>query len=215
LRSPLARLQLALGLANKKLKDDLPLELERIEQEANRLDELVGQSLTLSRLDAGAVYAKDDYIDIAELLENIINNCEIEATEQNKSIELSLEKSWTINSNGELLHRALENIIRNAIHYTKPDTNVNVALSQNGKSEFKISISDNGDGVPADKLQSLFEPFIRLSEARDRDSGGYGLGLAIAKRAIDFHNGRISAQNNAAGGLLIEILLPINDQLDN
>jgi len=161
---------------------------------------LVGQSLTLSRLDAGAVYAKDDFIDIGELLQSIISNCDFEASEQNKKVELSIKQSWTIEANGELLHRALENTIRNAIRYTEVNTSVEVDLSQHDKKYLKITINDQGPGVPEDKISSLFEPFVRISEARDRDSGGYGLGLAIDKRAIEFHKGNITPTNKAEGG---------------
>lgn len=211
LRSPLARMQLAVGLAQKKAGPDLSNEMKRIEQETERLDELVGQSLTLSRLDAGAAYPKEDFIDVGDLLENIISNCDFEATEQNKKVVLNISETWTIPANGELLHRALENIVRNAIRYTKVDTSVDVDLIKSDESNFKITISDHGPGVPEDKISGLFEPFVRLSQARDRDSGGYGLGLAIAKRAIEFHNGQITAKNKVTGGLVIEILLPIND----
>ncbi len=211
LRSPLARMQLAVGLARKKLGPDVSTEMERIEQETERLDELVGQSLTLSRLDAGAVYAKDDFIDIGELLESIINNCDFEATEQKKKVVLTIDNSWTILANGELLHRALENIVRNAIRYTEVGTRVEVNLNQQDKTHFKITIGDQGPGVPENKISGLFEPFVRLSEARDRDSGGYGLGLAIAKRAIEFHKGTISASNKSTGGLLVEVILPLGE----
>jgi len=210
LRSPLARMQLAVGLARKKLETKIPVEIDRIEQETDRLNELVGQSLTLSRLDAGAVYAKDDFIDIGELLKNIKNDCDFEAAEKNKKVNLKIERSFMITANGELLHRALENIIRNAIRYTKTDTSVDVALEQLDKNNLEISILDQGPGIPEDKIEGLFEPFVRLSEARDRDSGGYGLGLAIAKRAIEFHKGRISASNKKGNGLLIRIVLPVN-----
>ena len=209
LRSPLARMQLAVALARKKLDGGVSKEMDRIEQEAERLDELVGQSLTLSRLDAGAAYAKDDFIDIGELLDNIIKDCNFEASEKDKKVELNIDKSWTINANSELLHRALENIIRNAIRYTKINTSVEVSLKQQNSSHFSILIEDHGPGVPEDKISGLFEPFVRLSEARDRDSGGYGLGLAIAKRAIEFHDGSISAKNKTDNGLLVEVILPI------
>ena len=209
LRSPLARMQLAVGLARKKLGPTVSTEMERIEQETERLDELVGQSLTLSRLDAGAAYPKDDFIDVGDLLENIINDCDFEATEQSKKVILDIKQSWTIQANGELLHRALENIIRNAIRYTEVNTSVDVYLSQQDTTHLRIAIGDQGPGVPEDKISSLFDPFVRLSQARDRDSGGYGLGLAIAKRAIEFHQGQISATNKAKGGLLVEVILPL------
>jgi len=123
LRSPLARMQLAVGLAQKKAGPSLSNEMSRIEQETERLDDLVGQSLTLSRLDAGATYPKDDFIDVGVLLQNIISHCDFES---------------------ELLHRALENIIRNAIRYTEVNTSVDVVLEQYNQSHFTISISDHG-----------------------------------------------------------------------
>jgi signal transduction histidine kinase len=214
LRSPLARLHLAVGLARKKAGSEVEAEMLRIEQETNRLDDLVGQSLTLSRLDAGAAYPKDDFIDIVELLEDIIKDCDFEAKSKNKQVSFNYKQSWTVNANVELLRRALENIIRNAIHYTAINTKVDVTIEaiqdQNKDNAFEVSVCDQGKGVPEDKLDSLFEPFVRISEARDRDSGGYGLGLAIAKRAIEFHQGSIVASNRKTGGLCVEIILPIN-----
>ncbi len=207
LRSPLARLQVALGLTRKKAGDEIATEIDRLEQEANRLDELIGQSLTLSRLDAGAEYPKDDFIDIKELLESIISDCDYEASSNNKHVVFDAKHNWTIKANGELLRRALENIIRNAIHYTPRETTVEVYLKDNGDN-ILIRVCDQGNGVPDEKIERLFEPFVRLSEARDRDSGGYGLGLAIAHRAINFHQGSISATNREQGGLCMDIEIP-------
>jgi signal transduction histidine kinase len=212
LRSPLARLQVALGLARKKTGVEAEADLLRIEHETGRLDDLIGQSLTLSRLDAGASYLMDDYIDVATLLEEIINDGNFEARDKNKKVAFSYTQSWTINVNAELLRRALENVIRNAINYTQDNSTVEVALKENPKNtqEFIISICDQGSGVPEDKLADLFEPFVRLSSARDRDSGGYGLGLTIAKRAVLFHQGSITAKNRTSQGLCIDIILPAN-----
>ena len=213
LRSPLARLQLALALARKKLGQEANIEMQRIEHETNRLDDLVGQSLTLSRLDAGAAYPMDDYIDIGQLLEEIIKDCDYEAVLHNKRVNFVYEQSWTINANAELFRRALENVVRNAIYYTDANSSVevNLSASQYEAGNALIRICDQGPGVSEDKLESLFEPFVRLSSARDRDSGGYGLGLAIAKRSIAFHNGSIKAMNRKPKGLCIDIILPTQD----
>ncbi len=213
LRSPLARLQVALGLARKKTGIEAEPDLLRIEHETERLDELIGQSLTLSRLDAGASYPMNDYIDIATLLEEIINDGNFEASDEDKKVTFNKTQSWTIKANIELLRRALENVIRNAINYTQDNSTVDVTLKENPKNnqELIISICDQGPGVPEDKLADLFEPFVRLSSARDRNSGGYGLGLAIAKRAVLFHQGSITAKNSEAQGLCIDIILPAND----
>jgi len=209
LRSPLARLQVAVGLARKKGNKETEADLLRIEQETERLDDLVGQSLTLSRLDAGADYPMDDYIDVVALLEKIIDDCDFEASDQHKKVAFEYTQSWTIKANAELLHRAIENVIRNAIHYTAVNSTVKVTLNKSKNKTFVINVCDQGPGIPESKLVHLFEPFVRLSSARDRDSGGYGLGLAIAKRAINFHQGEIKASNRSAQGLCIEITLPI------
>jgi len=210
LRSPLARLQVAVGLARKKGNKETQADLLRIEHETERLDDLIGQSLTLSRLDAGADYPMEDYIDVGTLLEKIISDCNFEANGQHKKVAFEYTQSWTIKANAELLRRALENVIRNAIHYTAVGSTVEVKLSKNASAEeFMISVCDQGAGIPESKLVHLFEPFVRLSSARDRDSGGYGLGLAIAKRAINFHQGKIKASNRSTQGLRIEITLPI------
>ncbi len=211
LRSPLARLQVAVALARQKGNKKIEADLRRIEHETERLDDLVGQSLTLSRLDAGADYPMDDYIDIATLLEDIVNDGNFEASDQNKKVVFQYTQSWTIKANAELLRRALENIIRNAIQYTPSKSTVDVFLGKNPDSatDFLIHICDQGQGVPEDKLEDLFEPFVRISSARDRDSGGYGLGLAIAKRAVLFHQGSIKAYNQLPQGLCIKIVLPL------
>ena len=211
LRSPLARLQVAVGLARKKGNKEIQADLLRIEHETERLDDLIGQSLTLSRLDAGADYPMEDYIDIGTLLEKIISDCNFEANNQQKEVTFKYTQSWTIKANAELLRRALENVIRNAIYYTADGSTVDVSLCKNAAEEFIISICDQGLGIPESQLAQLFEPFVRLSSARDRDSGGYGLGLAIAKRAIKFHQGKIWASNRSVQGLRVEITLPIED----
>jgi len=215
LRSPLARLQVAVGLVRKKDNKETEADLLRIEKETERLDDLIGQSLTLSRLDAGADYPIEDYIDVGGLLEKIINDCDFEANGHQKRVSFEFKQSWTIKANGELLRRALENVIRNAIHYTAENSTVEVTMEQcsihpkNNTEELMISVCDQGSGVPEAKLAQLFEPFVRLSSARDRDSGGYGLGLAIAKRAITFHQGKIKARNRRSQGLCVEIILPL------
>jgi two-component system sensor histidine kinase CpxA len=211
LRSPLARLQVALGLARKKAGEEVVSELDRIEREADRLEELVSQVLTLARLETGVMDAKEDYVDITALLEKIAQDAEFESVGRNRHIHLSCTASPVIMANAELLHRALENIIRNAMHYTADDTQVEVSLRDDleHKEQLNILVCDRGAGVPDDQLPTLFEPFVRISESRNRHSGGYGLGLAIAKRAIQLHGGELSARNRSGEGLCISILLPV------
>lgn len=213
LRSPLARLQVALGLARKKTGKQAERDLDRIEQEANRLDDLVGQVLTLARLEVLEPDVLEDYIDITEMLKTIIEAAEFEAASSNRHVQLTSKTSCIVKANAELLRRALENIIRNAVHYTEEDTivEVNIQDSIEQKGWISLSVCDHGTGVPNEKLSLLFEPFVRLSEARDRSSGGYGLGLAIAERAIRLHGGQISACNRDGGGLCVFVQLPLKN----
>lgn len=219
LRSPLARLQIALGLTRKKSHghpdQNIDQELDRIEREANRLESLIAQVLMLARLEESNVNKLDEYIDIAELLESILDDADYETANRNCDIHLDCRIHPIIKANGELLHRALENIIRNALKYTPDGTTVNVELQNHDKhaESFLISVCDHGPGVPEEQLPKLFEPFFRVAESRDRNSGGYGLGLAIAKRAIQFHNGHITAHNGEENGLCVEVSLPLHNNL--
>ncbi len=212
LRSPLARLQVALGLARKKIGTYAEKDLDRIEQEANRLDSLVGQILTLARLEILEPDVLEDYIDITELLRTIIEAVEFEAADSNRHVHLVSKTTCIVQANTELLHRALENIIRNAVHYTEEKTIIEVSIqdSVEQKGWIDMSVCDHGTGIPEEKLPILFEPFVRLSEARER-SGGYGLGLAIAERAIRLHGGHVSASNRAGGGLCVCVQLPLRN----
>ncbi len=214
LRSPLARIQVALGLARRKVGKDTEKDLDRIEQEANRLNDLVGQILTLARLDVLEPDVLEDYVDMSELLKTIVETAEFEARDSNRHVRLISETSCLLKANVELLHRALENIIRNAVYYTEENTIVEVNIQHNTEQKgwIDILVCDHGAGVPEEKLSQLFEPFVRLSEARERSSGGYGLGLAIAERAIRLHGGHISASNCDDGGLCVYIQLPIRNR---
>lgn len=206
LRSPLARLQVSIGLARQQ-PDKMEATLERIEQEAGRLDALVGELLTLSRLEAGVAPAMDEYLDIQELLDTVVEAAEFEAQVLACRVSFSseLEESPVYRGHGELLYRALENVIRNAIHHTAPNTEVSIHLSQSAQS-LRIIVDDQGTGVPETELGHIFEPFQRSSQTIK--TNGYGLGLAIAKRAITSHGGTIQASNRAKGGLRVEINLP-------
>ncbi|MCF6283258.1 MAG: ATP-binding protein [Candidatus Polarisedimenticolaceae bacterium] len=210
LRSPLARLQVALELARRKSGELAADELNRIEREANRLDDLVGQVLTLSRLEAGVFESREDYIDIALLLEEIVQDAEFESIGQRRHVTLHYNSSKIIKANGELLRRALENMVRNAMHYTADETQVDVTLKESVEQPnwITVTVCDRGPGVAEERLADLFEPFFRVAESRSRDSGGYGLGLAIAKRAIDLHEGTVSARNRSGVGLCVTIELP-------
>lgn len=215
LRSPLARLQVAIALTRKKTDHSISNEIDRIEREVVRLDDLIGQILTLSRLETSTKntnkYHKEDYVDIALLLEDIVQDAEFEAQSKQRHVTLDTPQTWTLKANAELLRRALENIIRNAIHYTAEYSEVSVSLQPDEKQTDRlcITICDQGSGVPDAQLKRLFEPFVRVSDSRNRNSGGYGLGLAIAERAVHLHHGTIDAFNRQQGGLCVVVQLPI------
>ncbi|WP_320169491.1 HAMP domain-containing sensor histidine kinase [Maridesulfovibrio sp.] len=209
LRSPLARLHMAVGLA-RQIPERTPALLDRIEQESARMDDLVGELLTLSRVESGGTM--EDYFDLQELTRVVVNNSGFEAEQAGISLTMNLTdedesgEGTTIKGDAELVRRAIENVLRNAIRHSPEGSSVNasVVIDQN-KTSCSIEISDNGPGVPEGKLAHIFEPFIRLNSK----GRGSGLGLAIAKRAIAAHGGTIRARNNMPSGLTITISLPL------
>ncbi len=211
LRSPLARLQVAVGLAQQKNDNQITEELERIELESMRLNDLLEQVLTLARLDSDKIEQQHELIDLVALLENIATDARFEAANDNKHVIFQHNNSCSIHANLNLLHRAIENIVRNAVKYTADQTNVVIDLTilADSPQYIMVKICDSGDGVPDSLLPRLFEPFFRVASARDRNTGGYGLGLAIAKRAVSAHQGTINAFNRIEGGLCVCIQLPV------
>ena len=225
LRSPLARLQMAVGLARKR-QSDSPLdsdELDRIERDVKRLGELVGQVLTLSKLETGvaqhsAADSRSDLVDVAELLAAVVEDADYEARASNCTVALQTSLRPELMADGELLHQALENIVRNAVKYTGDNTAVTVSVdTQCPDGYFRICVCDRGPGVAPQLLETLFEPFVRGSEAREHagdnhsDHHGYGLGMAITKRAIEQHGGTVTANNRTDGGLCVTVLLPVRE----
>jgi two-component system OmpR family sensor kinase len=204
LRSPLARLQAAIGLARQ---DPAKLEasLERIEREATRLDELVGEVLTLARLESGAPGAVPQAVDLAELVADVAEDARFEAEAANRRLSLDSEDEARVLGQPELLHRAVENVVRNAVKYTAEGTAVEVELAVRGAKAL-LTVEDRGPGIAEDETERVFEPFYRASSDTAR---GFGLGLAIAQRAVASHGGAIRAANRAGGGLRVEIELPL------
>lgn len=212
LRSPLARLQVALGLARQREQHQTNAELDRIEREAERLNDLIGQLLSLTRLESGKQLTHPEPVDIATLLEEVAENADFEARAVNRQVRIIDSSSATIEANEALLRSALENVVRNAVRYTDENTSVDITLQHDPEQAgwLLVHVRDHGSGVPEDMLTRLFEPFVRVGDARDRESGGYGLGLAIAERAIHRHGGVISASNEPSNGLNVHIRLPLN-----
>lgn len=206
LRSPLARLQVAVGLARQQ-PDKAESSMERIERESVRMDHLVGELLTLSKLQAGVAESMKEQINPEELLADIVDDAQFEASAQGKEVQLLGRVNSSIQGNAELFHRAIENVIRNAIKHTPSGSSVTVEVSQSD-SQLKISISDTGTGVVEAELELIFEPFFR-SNSGGNSADGHGLGLAIARRVIEAHGGIIRASNRSTGGLCVEIMIPM------
>jgi two-component system sensor histidine kinase CpxA len=215
LRSPLARLNVALGLARQRSGPESASMLERIELEANRLNELIGRILTLARLEDGEQHVPDLPVPLDELVQNVVEDAEFEAQARRCHVRCKIaEGEWGVRGDASLLHSAIENVVRNAVRYTGEGTSVEVELTQiqgAGGAQATVRVSDCGPGVPADSLEKLFQPFYRLDDARGRLTGGVGLGLAITERAVRFHGGKVAAFNRSEGGLMVEITLPLAD----
>jgi two-component system, OmpR family, sensor histidine kinase CpxA len=213
LRSPLARLNVALGLARQRSGPESATMLERIELEAARLNELIGRLLTLARMEDGEQRAPSTPVSLDEVVLNVAEDAEFEAQARHCHVHSEIPAgSWGVRGDASLLHSAVENVVRNAIRYTREGTTVAIHLEKveaAGRAEAVVRVTDCGDGVPADALEKLFQPFYRLDDARGRQTGGVGLGLAITERAVRFHGGRVSAVNRAEGGLMVEIHLPM------
>jgi two-component system, OmpR family, sensor histidine kinase CpxA len=212
LRSPLARLNVALGLARQRAGVESTDMLDRIELEAARLNELIGRILTLARLEDGEQLVPQTPVPLDEIVESVSEDAEFEAQERHCHVHTSIaEGNWEVRGNASLLHSAVENVVRNAIRYTQEGSGVEIELKSEtrGAREAVLRVSDSGPGVPSDSLDKLFQPFYRLDDARGRQTGGVGLGLAITERAVRFHGGKVSAFNRPQGGLVIEIRLPM------
>ena len=208
LRSPLARLQVALGLARQRAEGRAGTELDRIEREAERLNDLIGQLLSLARLESGVTAPEREPIDLTELLARVAADADFEAQANHRRVQVIQTVPATVQGDARLLQSALENIVRNAVHYTADDTTVSLALETEGQNA-RVRVKDQGPGVPENMLSRLFEPFVRVGDARDRMSGGYGLGLAIAQRAVRLHGGEVFARNVPGTGLEVTLTLPL------
>ncbi|BFM51389.1 envelope stress sensor histidine kinase CpxA [Marinomonas sp. THO17] len=204
LRSPLTRLRMAQALASRKQGDSL--ELERIDLEAQRLEQMIFKLLELSSLQVDSHLIRERQ-PLSSVFEEMFADSKFEAEQMHKVLELPDIPNRDILCHLQLLMSALENIIRNAIYYSKSTVKVSLTLQAN---RLLVGVEDDGDGVPEKELESIFRPFYRVSTARDRHSGGTGLGLAISENAIRQHNGSIQAKKSSLGGLLVEVVLPLS-----
>jgi len=233
LRSPLARLSVALGLARQKAAPELEGSLNRIELEADRLNQLIRRLLTIARLESGTDGLHKTTFSLRELVEQVAHDAEYETPGRgcrvttssdgqhngNSGHDLDKEEAgggkyydeFLVEGDPSLLRSAIENVVRNATRYTADGTTVEVRLERqhaNLDEEIIVRVLDSGPGVPNEALEKIFEPFYRLDDVRNQQTGGAGLGLSIADRAIRLHGGQLHASNRREGGLEIEIRIP-------
>ncbi|HEY0074417.1 MAG TPA: ATP-binding protein [Abditibacteriaceae bacterium] len=225
LRSPLTRISMALALARRHAANDnsngnangnsngtsheeLIHTLDRIGRETTRLNILIGQLLELTRLESGQAMRVP--LDVAQLAREVVSDAEFEAKNTGRAVEIIAGEPCLTKGSRELLRSALDNVIRNALRHTAPGTTVHVNLLRHDEW-ILVRVRDHGSGAPPEALKKLFDPFYRVEAARDRNSGGFGLGLAITQRAIRSHGGNITARNSDTGGLEIIMSLPAED----
>jgi two-component system sensor histidine kinase CpxA len=215
LRSPLARLNVALGLAWQRTGPDAAGVLARIELESTRLEQMIDRLLTLSRLEAGQALLDRSSLRLGELIHEVVKDADFEAQSRHCHVRCIIARECEITGSPSLLRSAIENVVRNATRYTPEGTDVEVSLDTETiatKETAVIRVCDHGPGVPEAALDKLFRPFFRVDDARGRQTGGSGLGLAITDRAVRLHGGTVSAANQPGGGLCVEIRLPLQTQ---
>ncbi|WP_438003239.1 ATP-binding protein [Sorangium sp. So ce321] len=207
LRSPLARLNIALELVRRRSPPDVEPAFDRIERETERLNGMIGELLTLSRLESGRGMERTERVDLTALVEQLVEDAAFEAEQQGCSVELGARDACSLDGNGELLRRAIENVVRNAVRFTEPGTAVRVDLECAGGLA-EVRVRDRGPGVPEGALVDIFKPFYRVDDHRARGAGGTGIGLAITQRAVLLHGGEVEASNADGGGLVVALRLP-------
>jgi two-component system, OmpR family, sensor histidine kinase CpxA len=211
LRSPLARLSVALELAREESPPAMMGHLKRIETEAGRLNLLIGQLLRLSSMESTDTSAFTEVFDLNGLLENLLPDAEFEAQQRSCKIRVLNHCDCMVQGSPELIYRAIENIVRNAVRYTQEHSVVELKISCDERSGVRmvvLDVSDCGPGLPENELENIFRPFYRVDDARQRDTGGFGVGLAIADRAVRLHHGEVRARNRPEGGLIVSLSLP-------
>jgi two-component system sensor histidine kinase CpxA len=204
LRSPLTRLQVAMGIVRQKAPEGLDRALDRIERETDRLENMIAQILKLSRFENDMHQADWQILEVDEILRKVVEDARFEAQPRNIRIDDHILKDVRMKADAQLLHSTFDNVIRNALRFTPAEGTITVTMTQTDNL-LTVSISDQGPGVPEDKLQRLFDPFYRL----DQTNSGAGLGLNIALQAVQMHGGKIEAFNNEPTGLNVVIELPL------
>jgi len=209
LRSPLARMNVALDLLRGRVHGDPAL--DRIGIDLQRLNEMIGRLLTVAKLEAISTLQASVQVDLSELVSSVVSDANFEAQERGSRVDVVQAANVVVQGDPNLLRSAIENVLRNAVRFTRTGTAVEVDLRTNrttSDNEAIISIRDYGPGVPEQELANIFRPFYRATDARSRDSGGVGLGLAITERVVRLHGGHIQAMNDSNGGLRVEMTFP-------
>lgn len=208
LRSPLARLNVALELARRKAGGAAQPDLDRLEAEASRMNELIGRILALARAESPDAAHPFDAVDLRDVVTVVADNAGYEAQQQGKSVCFECLADAVVLGDAELLTSAVDNIVRNAVRYTPAGSSVDIRLAEID-GEAIVNVRDHGPGVPEAELERIFTPFHRVDTGRGRDAGGAGLGLAIARRAVALHKGSLAAALAESGGLVVTMRLPI------
>jgi two-component system sensor histidine kinase CpxA len=216
LRSPLARLTVALELARDDADPAMETHLGRIERETRNLNQLIGQLLTLSSMEALEKITNFERLSLNRLIEEMIPDAAYEARQRQSSVVFHSNGQCMLLGNQQLLHRAIENILRNAIRYTEPGSEIEINLGAAPDHDDQddqvavLEVSDRGPGIPEAELNAIFLPFYRVDNARSPHTGGSGVGLAIAVRAVKLHGGELNAFNRPGGGATIRMRLPVH-----
>jgi signal transduction histidine kinase len=205
LRSPLARLKFAIKLA--RTSPDSKSALDRIERDVNRIASLVADIVQITFIEDNQALQVTENVRVSEIVDEIVRDCVLEAQFRGCTIDVSGHIEIRVLGNRELLRRAVENVLRNAIRYSPEQSTIHLSIAEDSGNAM-ITIRDFGPGVPESALKHLFDPFFRVEEARDTNGGGSGLGLSIAKRAVQLHRGAITAEN-ASPGLRVRIAIPL------
>jgi len=211
LRSPLARMSVAIEIARQKGVGEIGSEIDRITLESERLESLVNDVLGLLRETSEMVVMSEEDLDLSALMSDLVEVVNYEVPEGKPGVSWIAEQPCVFHGDRELLWRAMENLLRNALRYTDPDLGVLLSLdASKRKSRVTLEVRDYGAGVPEQELEKIFEPFYRVQESRDRDTGGHGLGLSIVANAVKHHGGSIRARNAEDGGLIVAVTLPLD-----
>ena len=199
-------MQIAIGLA-KQTPEKVNVSLDRIQVESERMNGLIGELLWLSKLESGAMNVKKEEVKLSQLFQSMVEDANFEAQERGIKISQYIEADLTMQGDANLLYRAIENVVRNAIKYSFDDSIVTLKLFQNSaQNGLVLTVADEGAGVPEIQLEAIFQPFMRSSNSQAKD--GYGIGLAIAKQIIEAHGGKMTAKNLIPRGFEMRFDLP-------